>query len=360
METFIKSKILNNSPIVLLLGQSYYHANPYLIVNETLKKYSPNSDIDSYDSLFSIPEKNKENALGYMNALSEQMPLTNDLSVLGNVAWSCVYTSAIDSFLQNVFENKGRTTRSIYSSRSFDDTRNRTNLAIAYLFGKVSQTESDKIVPLTKIGKNIKKRSADDLLKKLPEILTTEGILLIDGFTEKDWLTTEQLIQVADSLGTKQLFMFSASEALIADENIAYLKEKGNLWTTSMPLAQFLRENDVSTSSFDQSIETEDTNRWILIGDEKRAQIPLNIWNSTIKTARSSVSLKEMYIKRGFRVRRYSRAMAPVKTSSRLPSQRASPRRCSRPRSRSSGVDSADGTVSYPALTNTAVESLAT
>lgn len=275
---------LSNSPAVLLLGQNYYYEDPNLILADILKKYKlPKSS--TYDALFELSAQ-KEAICEYIAKLSQQLPITTDMEYLSGIRWSAVYTSSVDSFIEKIFETEWRTTIPILTGdENYTDLRNPNKLHISYLYGKAAQIDSNKRPPFNKLEKIKRSTIARKLLAKLGTIITTTGVLVIDGFMPNDWLSTQMLYEYISLLGNEQVFLFSATENLRNDELIVELIKENKLWLSEYSLADFLRINGViSISNATDEFTTNTNNKWIRLG-EKRINIPIEIWNAVIRSA---------------------------------------------------------------------------
>ena len=281
LERLLASK-LSSSPSVLLLGQNYHVEYPNVVLADTIKNYKL-EESNSYDILFNLNSR-KDDICAFIAKSSSELPITNDIQRISSVLWSSVYTSAIDSFVEKIFETGWRTTNSILTDReNYSDLRNPNKLHISYLYGKASQIDSEKLPPFTRFEKSKRDKVADNLLNKLPTIMTTTGVLVIEGFSLYDWLSTETLYNHISSLGTNQTFLFSVTDDLHNDDFIKELIKENKLWVSDQSLADYLRKNNLVFDRADDS-NSNSSNKWIRLGD-KRLNIPLDRWNNVVRSA---------------------------------------------------------------------------
>lgn len=275
----------------LFLGQSYLKINgdKDLILQSTLDKYllDLESGDYSYSDLFKIDFKTeKDEKLTWINRLSQKLSPPKYFDEITRLPWSAVYTSAIDDIIIKAFETDWRSVQPIFNEKQvFENPRSRYELKVNYLFGSINQPEGPNCIPLNIIQKIDRCNHAITWLKKLPELLTTQGQLIIEGYNPNaDWLGIEQFYTIVNSLGRKQTYFFSFNESYLENPFISDLVKNEKLVTFSESLISYLNRN--STTEFTPDKLFNDSSvygKWIRINN-RRVRIPNEIKTRLLKS----------------------------------------------------------------------------
>ncbi len=286
---------LKRGPSFLLLGQDTLRKetghDPLL--TEISRKYGDGQQIDDYNELIKLFNNliqnnydEKESILAWMQQRCERFTSPSWLNYIAKFKWNGVYTSCIDSFWFKSFRNDWREFQSIYNdSYSPENPRNRLRLHSTFLFGSVNRMDDSERSPLSKIELIKRKPIATSLARRLKELITPLGVLIIEGYSgSSDWFDPEMLYVSTSELNQQQVHIFSASDELVENEYIKLLLEEDKLVLHKESLFSFLSYshengyidlNDNSNEEFKHSIQ---------IGDSVYG-IPASIWNQTSKSA---------------------------------------------------------------------------
>jgi hypothetical protein len=234
---------LRRGPSIALLGQAStaIEGTDGLLSAIVAKYGGSQSAVGYYGLLDSSASEAAESALAWMHAQAAAIKLGNHLSTIALFPWNAVYTSSISSTIVEIFRSDWRQTEPI-----FDETyqpsnpRNRLLLHITQLFGSVSQTEPLRRPPLTRFEWRKHRQNAIALLRRLPELVTPMGCLVIDGLHASDWLTNDDLPPVLDEFGLGQVHVFHPPLEFRENSDIQYLERQGKMLFYSENLAAFL------------------------------------------------------------------------------------------------------------------------
>lgn len=287
---------ISEGPAFLLLGQDYLQlesgTDPFL--SELLRKYGPNSDNEKHtyrQMLKGEASKEIDTALAWMQGLCERLSPPQWLKMVANFAWSGIYTSAIDIIWMRAFRSEWRELQPLIEERyKPNDPRNRSRLLCTFLFGCVNRVEETERPPLTLREWSKRRHVAIALARRLPEILTPFGILLIEGYAgERDWLSPDDLAPVIDDLNSNQAHMFSVTETLhnelISNHFITELLEEDKLILHSESLSFFLLQGETTgLLKLNERPEKEEYGRSIRWGEKVRT-VPSHIWNQVSRSA---------------------------------------------------------------------------
>ena len=282
---------LRQDPAVLLLGQAYLKldrgADPFLA--DVLAKYGPeDAEPRDYNQVLrGTAHQAAEAALSWMQQRSERMSTPKWLEAVASLAWSSVYTSAIDALWYRSFRSQWRELHPIFQTKvNPADPRNRTWLHCTFLFGCINRAEEGERPPLSRREWLSRKQDAIVLARRLPEIITPFGVLVIEGYDPaNDWLPIEDLLPILDSLNPGQAHLFSASSEDLAHSDVSDLIEAGKITAHREGLASHLiRAKESGLIQLGLGPEHEVRGRRIQV-DENVLQVPSEIWNVVSKSA---------------------------------------------------------------------------
>jgi hypothetical protein len=238
---------LSIGPIVLLLGQDYLRADrtshPLLDILSQRYPDIPAGANSLNDYLPKLASEEKGAILAWLHRRSQKIPISESLAILGDFAWNHVYTSAIDEVWVRAFRKPWRSLYSIFTEKSWpQDIRDRHRLCSTFLFGCVDKEDVDSRIPRDEIDElDGRRQIAVSLLRRLPDILTPRGVLLIDGWNPAtDWLSSKDAYPVLSGLGQQQVFVFGATAHLKTDTRLARLQASGILTFVEQSLAEAL------------------------------------------------------------------------------------------------------------------------
>ncbi|WP_435354254.1 hypothetical protein [Emticicia sp. SJ17W-69] len=286
-------KKLENGPAVLLLGQRYLSlsSGTDVLLDKCISKFQKNNTdnepIIGYDSFLKLGLSNGyEAASTWIEELCKNISVPVWLERIARVSWSSVYTSSIDTIIDRAFTNEWRKVQPINEDKyRIVDSRNKFKLHLTHLFGSISQIETNKRPPLTLAEKIRRKFISNILLQRLPEIITNKGILIIEGFSQNDWLSIEELYGIISFLDVEQALIFSSTNELSNNELIIDLIHSQKLIIFDISLAQFLTDLEGS-GRLKLAIPDKDDyyGKYINIGHQK-VKIPQELINKVSKTA---------------------------------------------------------------------------
>lgn len=282
---------LKQGPAVLLLGQKYLQleSGEDSFLSEILRKYGQSAPQSAdYFQIFDTNANNSiESSLAWMQERADRLSVPAWLATVAEYAWSGVFTSAIDTIWIRAFRNEWRTLQPLFEEKfNPPDPRNRSNLHCTFLFGNVGRVEAAERPPLNRFELLSRKQVAVALARRLPEIVTPFGLLIIEGYAgDRDWLQPEDLFPVLDQLAHNQVHLFSATEDVATQSYIQELVRRGKLVLHTESLASCLLRGE--TGGFirlGMAPEDEEHGHRITISD-KAITVPLSIWNLISKSA---------------------------------------------------------------------------
>lgn len=227
---------------------------------------TPGADFAAYDQL----TKNAGRPAGFDRVAS--------------VPWNTVLTTRIDSALNNWLEADWRR---VIPTASADtrSSRSTTELQVRYLFGGLG-LPVDEQPPSDEIRWIDSQRSASDVLASLASnLITPKGVLLVDGWTPRDWLSPRDLYNFASRLGAGQVHLFSVGEEIASEPLIAAAVTRGALTTHPESLSEFLEAAAETGLLRDSATGGEGSSRFIPAGT---GFVPIDVatWNRIVGTAR--------------------------------------------------------------------------
>lgn len=284
---------LKKGPAFLFLGQDYLRLesgkDPFL--SEILRKFNPNVEKqNNYNQILETGiDDSIESSLSWMQERCNRLSSPSWLKIVSKYGWNGIYTSAIDLIWQREFRLEWRSLQPIFEEKHFpSNPRNRLKLNCTYLFGNIGQNENNKRPPLDEIEFIEREQVAISLARRLPEIITPFGILIIEGYAgDRDWFMLRNLVPIINKLDFKQTHIFSATKELKENALISKLKERDKIVFYEESLASFLSKGE----QFGY-IKLEgnkpiggDLDHRIQIG-EKVQYVPIEIWNKVTESAK--------------------------------------------------------------------------
>ncbi len=283
---------LKSGPAFLFLGQDYLRLesgkDPFL--SEILRKFNPHAEKkdDYYQIIDSIASDSIDSSLSWMQERCNRLSPPSGLKTISKYAWNGIYTSAIDSIWQNEFRLEWRSLQPIFEEKFFSSSpRNRLKLNCTYLFGNVGQSEKNKRPPLDEIEFIERDQVAISLVRRLPEIITPFGVLIIEGYSgDRDWFALKNLVPIINKLNSNKTHIFSATDELKKNPLISKLIERGKVVLHEENLASFLSKGEqlgYIKLERNRPID-ENLDHRIQIRD-KVQYVPTEIWNQVSESA---------------------------------------------------------------------------
>jgi len=242
-QLFEKLKV---GPAVIYLGQNYLQCgnaiDPFLkILKERYPDVTDNGSISCYLGKLGLEDRSA--ILGWLHRRSEKISISEPLAMVSDFAWHNVYSSALDEVWVRAFSKPWRSLNPIFTDRLYpQDIRNRHRLSATFLFGCVNKEDNECRIPLDDFELDERRQAAVVLLRRLPDILTPRGALLIDGWdSNADWIRSEDFYPVLKQLEPGQVFLFSPTAAMRMDNRLRKLAATGVLQFVNQSLGEFLQ-----------------------------------------------------------------------------------------------------------------------
>lgn len=237
----------------------------------------------SSDPTTELPDLHGDHLAAYAELIGEKR-LPDDLGAVASLAWNGVVTTRIDGATSRVFEADWRRVvpEAATGRRA---SRSTTELQIRYLFGGLDLPEDER-PPDTVLSWVDAQRHATDALADLANsAITPRGVLVIDGWSTRDWLSAKDLYNVASRLSPGQVHLFSASDEVASNPLIAAAATRGVIVTHAESLADFMETAAGAGLLSEPSGHDVDRARLIPAG---AGFVPVDVatWNRIIGTAR--------------------------------------------------------------------------
>jgi hypothetical protein len=279
---------LQRGPAVLFLGQNYLaletDSNPFL--DKIAQKYGKEQNKEHYDILFNKGINDfLDSSIPWINTYIDRLSIPEWLKTVSKFPWSNVYTSAIDTMWLRSFRQQNWRQLVLIFEEKYNplDNRNPFDLHSTFLFGCINQIRGSGTPPFNKFNWTKRKHEAITLARRIPDILSPLGVLVIDGYTVYDWFSLDDFLPIFDELQKNQVFIFSASDDLIEDPIIKHFVENEIIHLKSENLGEYLQKQyKIGNIRFGPSINQGE--RYIQIG-KKIIDIPSDIWNQVSRSA---------------------------------------------------------------------------
>jgi hypothetical protein len=222
---------LREGPAVLYLGQGYLALETGVdpLLEATRRKYElPAGARLGYAGLLTSAFGDEApSSYSWLNERSREIPPPAWLRTVASYAWSAMVTSAVDSVWVDALREPWREVVPVYEEAHRPaEPRDRTNLHCTLLFGCVRWPEVAPL-PRDEFDRRGRAQAAVAMLRRLPDILTPRGLLVIDGYSADDWLSPDELSPVLAQLGPAQVHLFSARETTRTHPDVITLVERG-------------------------------------------------------------------------------------------------------------------------------------
>ena len=237
----------------------------------------------SSDAATELPNLRPDDLAAYASLIGETNP-SDELEPVRSIAWNGVLTTRIDGATSRAFEADWRRVVPA-AATGRRGSRSTTELQIRYLFGGLDLPEDER-PPDSELAWVDAQRNATDALSELASSsITPRGVLVIDGWTTRDWLSAKDLYNLASRLAPGQVHLFSASDDVASNALIGAAATRGVIVTHAESLAEFLRAAASDGLLAESSGRDVDRARLIPAG---AGFVPVDVatWNRIIGTAR--------------------------------------------------------------------------
>ena len=283
---------IRKGPIFLLIGQAHLSTGTGSdkFIDEILRKYDvAKSGERGLDLLLGTDAyKNSEEFLSWMQERCSRIETPTWAKIASMVNWNGIFSSAVDTTWQRAFRSAKRELHPVFSERYFPVTpRNRNRLTVTYLFGSIDRSDLSERPPLTRMELSVRRTEAIALLRRIPELLTPFGTLIVEGYREdEDWLPRDALIGTLSRLGFGQVYLFSSGYYDTADPILAELLISGVITMHTESLAECLHAGaEAGFVALREDVGQEIHRHRISIGDGRVLAIPDDLWRRVTRTA---------------------------------------------------------------------------
>ena len=143
------------------------------------------------------------------------------LSVLGELPWSAVFTSALDPILKGLLEGRGREPEVVLTaSETPRMIRSRARPPLYYLFGRAGSLDPQSRPPTNCSDLNSRRVAhALSILTRVLDTATTLGLVVVEGFVSgRDWLKIEDILGAIGKSAPEQVLWFGGQPQLGAED----------------------------------------------------------------------------------------------------------------------------------------------
>ncbi|MFC1923570.1 hypothetical protein ACFLY4_09825 [Chloroflexota bacterium] len=284
---------LAHGPSVLFLGQHYLSLesgkDPF--IEDTVRKFGPTGVLSPlYNHMLEgNASANIESSLALMYNRCERLSIPEWMKVVASYAWSSVYTSAIDTLWYRAFRSSWRELFQLFEEPYKPlDPRSRTQLHCTFLYGCINRPSDDigERPPLTERELRNRSQEAIVLARRLPEILTPFGTLMIEGYDgENDWFDLNKFLPIIDKLYSSQVHIFSAGSDYYGGSELRPYIEQGIVKLYTENLASYLSlANESGKIKLGLSPNEKKREHRIQIANNV-LNVPPEIWNLTSRSA---------------------------------------------------------------------------
>ena len=139
------------------------------------------------------------------------------LTVLSELPWNAVFTTAIDPKLKSLLQDRGREPEIVLTANETPRTiRSTARPPIYFLFGLAGSSEPLTRPPANRIGlKSRRFGHALPILRRLLDTATTLGLVVVDGFVPgRDWLEIDDILGALGCSTQEQVLWFGGHPKL--------------------------------------------------------------------------------------------------------------------------------------------------
>lgn len=281
--------VLRHGPAVLLLGQRYLaqETGNDPLLRQVLAKYaSSNSVATSYRALLSTRIPDTDGALAWIAERARALPPPRWLATVAQPRWNAVYSSSIENSWYSSFRDNQRTIQPIHDETYVPvDPRNRTTLHATHLYGTVDRLEPSERAPLLLSQYRSRHQRAIALLRRLPDLVTPIGALIIDGYAGDDFLPLGDLLAAASEIQSPNVHFFGVDAALAADPEFADAASAGLLVAHTETLASWLQTQYDTGALINATTAEGESEHAVYVGREL-ISVPRSVWVQTVRSGR--------------------------------------------------------------------------
>ena len=243
-EQLLIEAIASENPLVLLWGQQASlspETGAYLL--KEIKKYLGQSDLEEDWTTLLAGNTLPEHFYTWLAERFGRCPLPLGLEQIADVPWSAVFTSSLDPALIKVLSTERREPHAILTGAEIPPAaRSTARTPVYYLFGRASASDALSMPPNSRASLRIRTTvHAVPMLNRLPETVTSLGLLVLDGLQQNgDWLSTDLLLPVLEQMPAGRVLWCGIKEEELRDPDLRSLAESGHLFVTPDPLATIL------------------------------------------------------------------------------------------------------------------------
>lgn len=284
---------LKNCPSYLFLGQNYskhsYGVDPLLeSINSHFFKDIENCNYDLYLKI--KKDYAVETALSWIQNRARKISGGDYLKKVSMINWNGIFTSSVDSIVENSLKNEWRNTQSVVNVDHYPKYyRSKTELHITYLFGNVNQSELGERPPLDSFELITSKEKATKFMSRITQdFITPYGVLIIDGYDiNSDWYEIERLYPVVTNLGFMQVFMFGISKFDMENKFLQKLIEDEKLIVFNESFHQFLNVTEELGYWVEEDFIGADIASEILVSINRKIHaVPVELYNKVSRSAK--------------------------------------------------------------------------
>ena len=155
------------------------------------------------------------------------------LSILGELPWSAVFTSALDPTLPALMEGRGREPEIVLTAGETPRAiRSNARPPLYYLFGRAGSLDPQSVPPANRSELNTRRIvHALPILNRVLDTATSLGLVVLDGFAlARDWLKIDDILGAIGPSAPGQILWFGGKPQLgtedAADFDMAVASER--------------------------------------------------------------------------------------------------------------------------------------
>lgn len=272
------------------VGQPYLFLGQEFLKNEILTdlyqkislKFNLSNDGTS-NIYLELDDENRdiEKCLSWIQTEVDYISIPDYIRKIAHVKWNGVITSAVEYFIETIFQLERRDIQPVYrySSELPYNFKSKQTLHLSYLYGCLNQIQKEYRPPLSVFDLPLYKNNADSLLNQInKEFLTPLGCLIVEGYNfSNDWVTDEKFFSICSKLGEEQVYYFGFRDEYLENRYIRRLVDKKIIIPFEISLAEFIEECEER----DLLIENEDvlSDDIIISVNNKRCKLTKSKYN---------------------------------------------------------------------------------
>lgn len=278
---------LATGPSFLLIGQSWPRVGTGATDPLAVALESSRSDAERpYDALIALGRRGARAVVDDLARLNDDALVPEWMANVASFPWNGAFTTAIDGVLLRALDAKWRRVVPVVGRDVRKQARRSpTELRVSLLFGGAGQPE-DSQPPASRVELAARRGDARSVLGDLAEgLLTPRGVLVLEGYAPGDWLSPEDLYTLIAQFLPGQAHLFSANDALLADEFLSAAVDTGHLVTHTETLASFMASAQDAGRLVRPALHQDVDARFLRLRREAHA-VPRDVWNRVVASAR--------------------------------------------------------------------------